>query len=190
MRKFLLNFLIFLSFCIPSVLPAILYAQDTTSVVVPRSMLTAEQTKLIQESNTLNDINRRIETYGKWAGVGNEIGIAVNGTLSAINQQTAAFAETRLGKVAIFLVVWKVIGEDIRDIMYSLFLLFIGIPVLLWRWHRFNNPITSITYNDKGKKVKQYGKPNLNSDGWFGVNAVFAVIFVALFVSAGITLTG
>ncbi len=66
-----------------------------------------------------------LERIGKYAGLGKEIGEGVNGALSAITENVDKIGETRVGKITIFLVVWKVMGFQFLQVVVGLPLLFV-----------------------------------------------------------------
>ena len=110
-----------------------LSAQDTTMVSVPRAALTAQQ---VQQLNTQN-VKDKAEAYGAWVGVGKEIGEAVNSSLSAISDNAAKFADTKVGKLSMAIVVWKVVGRDILGLMYAAIIVFVGLPLLIWSYRKY-----------------------------------------------------
>jgi len=75
-------------------------------------------------------VTKKFETYGKWAGMGKEIGIATREGLSAVKDVTLEVAETDLGKTVIWLIIWKVAGIDfIRILIGLMILIFVTIIV-------------------------------------------------------------
>lgn len=120
-------------------------------VSVPASMLTDQQKAQVEAQV----VQERVRTYGSWVGVGKEVGEAVNSSLAAITDQTARFADTKAGKFTMFIVVWKVLGEDIVGIVFGFLFLLFGVPVLIWSYHRWTKPYVSrIDYEADGKTVK------------------------------------
>lgn len=83
-------------------------------VTVPKSSLTPAQAMDAEQAS----LQARITTYGKWVGLGKEVGEAVNGSLAAVTEQTAKFADTKIGKIMTIVVVWKVIGRDITAMVF------------------------------------------------------------------------
>lgn len=51
---------------------------------------------------------------------GKEIGVAVNESLTAIEQTAINIANSKIGNVAIFLVIWKFCVRDILGIVFSI----------------------------------------------------------------------
>ena len=102
--------------------------RQTPQVSIPESLLTPQQ-KAALDAAQLQD---RVAQYGKWVGLGDEIGKAVNSSLSAVTTQASNFANTNVGKITVALVVWKVIGTDITQLFVGLgwFVIFI----ISWQW--------------------------------------------------------
>ena len=127
-------------------------AQDTT-VTIPVSQLTKEQ----RAAMTMTQTQARVQQYGEWVGVGKEVGEAVNSSLSAISDNAAKFADTRLGKVAMMVVVWKVVGDNILDIIFTLIMVFVATPVLVWSYKKnlSNVALEKEVMNDVGKVVSR-----------------------------------
>lgn len=68
-------------FCLPA------FAQDENKVLVPKSMLTEKQLAEAEKGDLKTNVH-------EWAGLGREVGEAVNSSLSAITEQANAFAKT------------------------------------------------------------------------------------------------
>ena len=69
----------------------------------------------------LEDQIKNVSEYASW---GREIGYAVDGALSAVEDHVVNLSETGLGHTVIFLVVWKFIAEDLLGMIvgFCLFL--------------------------------------------------------------------
>ncbi|TSC67012.1 MAG: hypothetical protein CEO19_395 [Parcubacteria group bacterium Gr01-1014_73] len=94
------------------------------TILVRRSDLPPGLVEKLEEQQSLALMAKRIEAYGKWVGVGKEVGTAVNDSLSAITTQADNFAKTGVGKFTLFLVAWKVLGKDFVGVI-------IGVPLLV-----------------------------------------------------------
>lgn len=71
-------------------------------------------------------IEKEIDTYTEWAGKGKEIGEAVSGGLNAIKDVTLELAESDVGKITIWLIIWKVAGIDFLRIIIGMILMLIA----------------------------------------------------------------
>lgn len=141
------SLLIALLLLVPTTLSA---QRDTETVTIPKSALTTTQ----REQINAQLLDSKIAAYGKWVGVGHEIGEAVNSSLMAVTDNASKFADTRVGKTAVYLVVWKVVGRDILGLIVAAALLLIGIPIWVWSYRnalRNRYPLEKETFDDKGK---------------------------------------
>lgn len=159
-----------------------LYAQDTSMVLVPKSTLTNEQI-----------VSLKAESYGKWVGIGSEIGKAVNSSLEALSENTAKFSKTGVGRVAIWLVVWKVVGSDILGILFALMILLVGVPITIWSYKKhLSQTVLDSSVTDESGKVHNTYRPleySERSDREV-VLSVHAIIMLVLFVSSAIAIFG
>jgi hypothetical protein len=80
----------------------------------------------IEKQMKVNEITNKMETYGKWAGMGKEIGIAAKEGLTAVKDVAIDLSNSNLGKTVMFLIVWKVAGIDFVRITLSVLLAIIG----------------------------------------------------------------
>lgn len=80
----------------------------------------------LEMSNTAKELKK----YSEYAGIGKEIGIAVNETLEAVEDSAVRISETNVGKIAIFILVWNFLYKDILGIVLGAIFLIITIYVL------------------------------------------------------------
>ena len=97
-------------------------------VTVNDSLLTDNQKMALNVDNNANMIS-------KYAGVGKEVGIAVNDGLGALTTQASKFAETKLGMWTMVIITYKVIGRDVIKIFVGIPLFFVILFVLLWQFN-------------------------------------------------------
>jgi hypothetical protein len=138
--------------------PAI-HAQQTQPekmVSIPESQLTDQQkTSLVQR-----DMQERISQYGKWAGIGHEVGTTINEGLAAITTQANNFAQTLVGKWTVFVIVFKVVGEKLVQYFVGISMFLVGIPLWIWSYRKYlpKKYVTKVNYGDNGKKTSvEYG---------------------------------
>lgn len=131
------------------VAPVSAQQQAPEMVTIPKSALTEYQ----KEELATAAMDNRIQTYGKWVGVGKEIGEAVNSSLEAVSTNASKFAETSVGRTAVYLVVWKVVGKDVLGLIVGGLLLLIGVPLWIWSYRNAlqnRYPVDTETFNEKG----------------------------------------
>jgi hypothetical protein len=113
----------------------IVYANDTTSVktvTIPEDMLTEEQKIELQKQETLN----KIKQYGNWVGLGKEIGTAVDESLGALTNRAEEFANTKVGAITLFIVLYKVCGTDFIQLIVGSSLLIFMITIWLISFYK------------------------------------------------------
>ena len=86
------------------------------TVTINKSDLTATQLAKIAADEQM----AKIETYGKWVGIGNEIGIAIKDGLNAVVDVSEKFGNTKVGTFTMYLIAWKVAGKDFVRIFLGL----------------------------------------------------------------------
>jgi hypothetical protein len=131
---------------------------EPEKVVIEKSKLPTELLKEIESDARLAEMEKKIETYGKWVGVGNEIGTAVKEGLTAVVDVADKFGKTDVGKFTLAMVAWKVMGKDILRIAFGLIFLVI-FTIFIFRYHKQNFTVHKVATNDNGWKFwlpKQY----------------------------------
>ena len=99
-------------------------------IIVNVKDLTPDQLQKIKEQERLNTMQEKIETYGKWVGVGNEVGIAIKEGLNAVVDVSEKFGNTKVGTFTMYLIAWKVVGKDfIRIFLGIIFQIIIAVLI-------------------------------------------------------------
>ena len=136
------------------------------------------------------ELEKKLETYGNWVGVGGEVGIAVKEGLMAVVDVADQFGSTDVGKFTLIMVAWKVMGKDAVRILLGLFffilvtLLFLKVYRGYYRTKRVLTERTPQGWFRRAKKVYEVVKPNRD---WEGVNAI-PIIMLCLYAGmVGIT---
>ena len=93
---------------------------------------------------------------------GKEIGIAVNESLTAIEQSALRISDSKIGKVAIFLVIWKFCIIYILKIIFSVIVMYFGI----WGYNKFWN-----------NHIKNNG---LQSDGDYFITFLYPILVIII----------
>jgi hypothetical protein len=127
-------------------------------VLVPKSVLAPGQLEQIQ-------LQDKIETYGKWVGLGKEVGIAVNDGIRAITAQADTLSHTKLGTYIMFLIGWKVMGKDLVQLLVGIPLLFFGILIWCIAIFKFRKSVSELSYWGWGS---------------FGILIVYILVCVAI----------
>ena len=188
MKKiFVLSFIIALiavAFCSVS-------AQTTgTQVGDPTSYMTPAQLAKYENDIKTAELEKKLETYGEWVGVGGEVGIAVREGLNAVVDVADKFGGTDVGKFTMILVAWKVVGKDLVRIILGI-LFIIAISILIFRVYKntFMVKRVMVERTPNGwfqRATKEYTVVEPDND-WDGYNFV-RVLMIILYAGAfGIT---
>lgn len=78
------------------------------------------QQKLELADMQIKELQNKVDTYGKWIGVGGEVGQAVKEGLSAVVDVADKFGKTDVGQFTMVMIAWKVMGKDIIQIFLGL----------------------------------------------------------------------
>lgn len=114
------------------------YAQVTTQpekMVVDRTYLTPDQIAKIESDARIAELEKKLETYGNWVGVGGEIGTAIKESLTAVIDVADKFGKTDVGKFTLVMVAWKVMGQDVIRIILGLIFIVI-LTVFMFRIYK------------------------------------------------------
>lgn len=181
MRKFFFNSILFV-FLVFSANYAFAQQQAAEEVVtIKKSQLTPEQLNQLATEN----LKAKVEMYGKWVGLGKEIGSAVDGSLSALTQRADEFAKTGVGKFTLVLVAYKVVGKDIIQVLIGIPMLVVGFTIWVWAFRK--NCITrSVLAKELPDKTKVYETINYGRDmegeRWGHVAVLALYLVLCLFV--------
>lgn len=173
---FLLILILFLAFNVE--------AQVPSKVGNPEAYLTAEQLAKYQSDIKVAELEKKLQTYGNWVGVGGEVGIAVKEGLMAVVDVAGEFGSTDVGKFTLVMVAWKIMGKDvIRIVLGLLFLIIITFIFLMMYKNLYKNERKIIERPGlfNFKTVKKY-EIIIKDTEWEGY---VAIQIVMLFLYAG-----
>lgn len=132
-----------------------------------------------------------IETVGKYAGVGKEIGEGVSGALGALNEEASKFGDARVGHFTMAMIAWKIMGDDIVAVSHDMIGYVVGTPffflaslAVLWSYRRRCIPHRVLVKKGAGffgEKEYQTVDPNEPKSGWNAAN--WAIVMFILIVS-------
>lgn len=146
-------------------------AAPPKTYVVSASQLTPGQIAELEAGETLSTV----ETVGKYAGVGKEIGEGVSGALGALNEEAQKFGDTQVGHFTMAMIAWKIMGDDIVAVSHDMVGYVVGIPffflaslALLWSYRRRCLPHTVLVKRGAGifaEREYQTMEPS-DAGGW------------------------
>jgi len=158
------------------VLSAGIQADDQEKVTVPKSMLTKEQLGQLNQGNLRDNVSA-------WAGVGKEVGDAVNSSLQAITTQSNNFAQTGVGKVTMAIVVWKIFGDQLIHVIGGAIEVVLFAPIWIWSYRK-----TCMTRSIKvGKDTYEKIVYNPSSYGDMTPRIAHCLALVAFVIVVGFT---
>lgn len=103
------------------------------------SMLPADLRSRLSAQQKIGEVTEQLRAGKEWAEMGQAIGIATRGALSAVTDETARFAETTPGRFTMLMVAWKVMGPDfirtVKGVLIGAPLLAVWIALFVW-WLR------------------------------------------------------
>ncbi len=182
-----------LSICIILMLTSVAFTSKTYSqlpdqkITVRQSDLTPDQLAKIKLQETNDELQKKLDTYGKWVGVGGEIGTAVKDGLNAVVDVADKFGTTNVGKFTMTMIAWKVIGKDLVKIVIGLLFFFIFTITLVFSYKRLTREHKVLIENPGFFKYpKKYEIIPSKYDG--DETAIVSVIFIiAFFIGIWIT---
>lgn len=161
----------FFTICLLSMMCLFAFAQISKSDYDKLPQEVKDQ--ISQSLSPESQVDQKLKETSEYVSIGHEIGLAVNETLSALKETVVDVSETRVGKIAITIVIWKLLGKDILGIIVGTILL-----------------ITCIVYGSKYLKTiklivqKSDEVPKSESDGWCLTAVVSVILFVILFIGS------
>jgi len=133
------------------VMLAVVSNAQSQTVNVPVDQLTPTQLLKIQSDAKIAELEKKLQTYGNWVGVGGEIGTAVKEGLSAVVDVADKFGKTDVGKFTMIMIAYKVMGKDFIRIIIGL-LFFLVFSTFLFIYHKRHFTVRRIAIEDNGWK--------------------------------------
>ena len=134
----------------------------------------------IEVQNQIKSVqtNSDIETAGKWIGLGKEVGTAVNESLQAVTKTAIDFSETRLGKITMILVIYKIIGSDIIQFSVGILFLIVGLSIALFIHVKYAKPTKNLKSKKYNSETKSYDREweCYGGDSNFAIAAIIIAI--------------
>lgn len=114
------------------------WAQEKT-VSIPESQLTEQQKQALK----IQQIDTTVEKAHGWVGLGKELGQAFDSALGSLTARSNEFAQTKVGKFTMFIVAWKVMGEQAGQVLTAAVHVLLGliemaifVPFFIWSYRR------------------------------------------------------
>jgi len=164
-----------------------IFSQEPEKITVKTSDLTIDQLAKIKAQAEVETMQKKLETYGKWVGVGGEIGNAVKESLTAVVDVSDKFGKTDVGKFTMVMVGWKIIGKDLLRILFGIVFATIY-TIFMFRYYKKGFTTYRIPIKDNGWKfwlpkeyhiVKEANDRNTSYDGYEVVKWLNIVMLIA-----------
>lgn len=112
----------------------------------PKKMVSIPEDQLTEQQKTdlkLQQADQTLEKAHGWVGIGKELGQAFDQALSSLTTRSNEFAQTPVGKFTMFIVAWKVMGDQAAQFLNAL-VHFAGaivemvvfLPLIIWSYRR------------------------------------------------------
>jgi hypothetical protein len=173
--------------------------QPTKQVGDPTTYMTGEQLAKYYSDIKIAELEKKLETYGNWVGVGGEVGTAIKEGLTAVVDVADHFGSTDVGKFTMILVAWKVIGKDIVRIVLGLIFIAVFTWLLIYSFKRtcVERRILVKKSNPgfmKYPKVKEYEiiEPRFGDGEGLGIIRIahLLLFFIGIWITYGIMFAG
>jgi hypothetical protein len=158
------------------------FSQTPEILSVDISRLDPATAEKMRNLNDENLIEKKIQRYGKWVGLGKEVGTAAREGLSALSDESNKFAETKVGKYVMFIIAFKILGYPITQLIVGLLIFFIGTTIFVIYFLRegiSKRYITKETVKD-GVTEKVYGMTNTGSNALYSFLLYVALVLICI----------
>ncbi len=168
--------------CCPKANAQTSYGVPEKKVVVNASDLTPSQLAKIESDIKIVELEKKLQTYGNWVGVGEEIGSAVKESLNSVVDVADKFGKTNVGKFTLVMVAWKIIGKDAVRIFLGL-LFFVLMTWIFVKIYKNTYSIRRVLVKNPGlfKYPKEYQV--IEPKRWEGYEAV-KILMIFLYAGA------
>lgn len=125
-------------------------------ITVHRGDLTPEQLKLVESKQALEQAKTEAGKYAEFIGLGKAVGVGMREGLEALTDNADKFSKTDVGHFTMFLIAYRIIGEDLIQLLIGLPLFIICTTAIIWSYRRNCVP-HRIKISDAGLgKAKQW----------------------------------
>lgn len=123
---------------------------DTEQLLTTVTKLDADQkAKLLDAAQHIQKGDTAVSQTKEWVDIGASLGQALASTAKEMNIAVNDFAKSPVGKLAIGLIIWKMLGGAIIHFLGALFCFF-----LLLCWYRLFRNMYGVWSDDKKKLIK------------------------------------
>ena len=105
---------------------------DVSKLTPAQVQQLAAQAETMSQSSTGNISKTVRDEAAAWADLGANIGLALVSAAKEVGVAANEFSETSLGKIVVFIVVYKVVGQAIIGIVVGFGILIFGYSLAIW----------------------------------------------------------
>ncbi len=179
--------LLFIGIMLPASIVLAANQPENEVITVKKSDLPADMVKRLDEQQKVEDLAKKVSTYGKWVGAGKEIGIAINDSLSAITTQADNFSKTGVGRFTMWIVAYKVLGKDLIGVIVGVPLLIAWIYTSVWLIRKNLMTISILKTEDKdGTKHYEVIERESDTEKLFFIVGIFGAVIVGWIIVGGL----
>lgn len=154
---------------------------QTQTATIDLSKLDPTLRAQIEAAQKEQSIEEKINRYGRWVGMGKEVGDAIDGALGAISNRANEFANTKVGMFTMGIIAFKVVGYPIIQLCVGIPLILLGTIFFIWILKAQCLPRKVVTITGEGKEKKREEKFIEPEEQWYSfLAAVIYVIYLAL----------
>jgi len=173
--------------------------QPTKQVGDPTTYMTSEQLAKYYSDIKIAELEKKLETYGNWVGVGGEVGTAIKEGLTAVVEVADKFGNTDVGKFTMVMIAWKVIGKDLVRIVLGLIFIAVFTWLLIYSFKRTCVERRVLVKNTnpgflRYPKVKEYEiiEPRFGNGEGLGIIRIAHLLFffIGIWITYGIMFAG
>ncbi|HTH92896.1 MAG TPA: hypothetical protein VL576_00215 [Candidatus Paceibacterota bacterium] len=186
----------------------------TDSIVyVRRGALPPDIAKRFEQSTpnvkSVDDIMQSVEQFKDKVDP-REIGLAIDTVSNILSRQSNKFADSRVGKFTITVILWRIFGHGVRVLINKIIFFVISLIIFCVTWRRCiekrtfvkqakinpkifqkNTVLETYVFEDTNDLLEENKDNNNDIDADLGASAVFKIILLVFFVFASlITLFG
>jgi hypothetical protein len=88
----------------------------------------------LENDSKIQGMEKNIEKIGQYVSIGKEIGSAVDTSLGALASHIDKISQTNVGKFTMFMVAWKILGDDLVGYLVGIITLAFFLTIWVWSW--------------------------------------------------------
>lgn len=127
------------------------FAQQQKEVVsIDVNQLPPELKEKVIQQQSIQKTKEKMQEYGQWVGLGQELGAAIDGGLTAVEKHADKIADTNIGKVTIALIVFKVVGMQLVQYIAAFAFFLVWVPTFIYSFRKNCSGTSENPYSGNG----------------------------------------